>query len=135
MTVRPRIGRFSAHVPRAARQLVRDLGILLFVAEAGVQAGGGSLAGLEGVIGKMLVCGALVTLVPVAGAVAVGRYLLAMRPVDAWGSVCGGMTSSSALVAIRHAADSSEPAISYAASYAVGSVLATLAGQAVVLLT
>ncbi|MCP3964253.1 MAG: hypothetical protein GY719_41010, partial [bacterium] len=76
----------------------------------------------------------LVTVVPVLGAVLVGRYLLSMRPVDTWGSVCGGMTSSSALAAIRGAADSSEPTVSYAASYAVASVLATLAGQVVVLM-
>ncbi len=39
-----------------------------------------------------------------------------------------------ALVAIKRAADSNEPALSYAASYAVASVLATMAGQIVVLL-
>ncbi len=129
-----RIGPFSAHVPVAARQLVRDLGILLFIAETGVTAGGSSLAGIRGLVWETLACGLLVTAVPALGAVAVGRYLLAMRPVDAWGSVCGGMTSSSALAAIRAAADSSEPTVSYAASYAVASVLATLAGQVVVLL-
>ncbi len=128
-----RIGPFSAHVPIAARQLVRDLGILLFIAETGVTAGGSSLAGIRGLVWQTLACGLLVTVVPVLGALAVGRYL-AMRSVDAWGSICGGMTSSSALAAIRAAADSSEPTVSYAASYAVASVLATLAGQVVVLL-
>ena len=128
-----RIGPFSAHVPIAARQLVRDLGILLFIAETGVTAGGSSLAGIHGLVWQTLACSLLVTVVPVLGALAVGRYLLAMRPVDAWGSICGGMTSSSALTAIRAAADSSEPTVSYAASYAVASVLATLAGQLVVL--
>jgi putative transport protein len=71
--------------------------------------------------------------IPVLAALLVGKYLLKMRPVDAWGSVGGGMTSSAALVAVKDAADSSEPAISYAASYAVASVLATFAGQAVLL--
>lgn len=129
-----RIGPFSAHVPIAARQLVRDLGILLFIAETGVTAGGSSLAGIRGLVWQTLTCGLLVTVVPVLAALAIGRYLLAMRPVDAWGSICGGMTSSSALAAVRAAADSSEPSVSYAASYAVASVLATLAGQVVVLL-
>ncbi len=128
-----RIGPFSTHVPIAARQLVRDLGILLFIAETGVTAGGSPLSGIRGLVWETLGCGLLVTLIPVAGALAIGRYLLAMRPVDAWGSVCGGMTSSSALAVVRDAADSSEPSISYAASYAVASVLATLAGQVVVL--
>ncbi len=129
-----RIGPFSAHVPVAARQLVRDLGILLFIAETGVQAGGSSLEGIEGLVGRMLIWCVLVTVGPLAAAVFIGRHLLNMRPVDAWGSVCGGMTSSSALVVIRREADSSEPAVSYAASYAVASVLATLAGPIVVML-
>jgi len=129
-----RIGRFSAHVPAAARQLVRDLGILLFISETGVRAGGSSMDAMHGMIWVTVVAGAVITVVPVLISVLVGRHLLKMRPIDAWGSVCGGMTSSSALVAIRAAADSNEPAISYAAAYAVASVLATLAGQIVVLL-
>jgi len=44
------------------------------------------------------------------------------------------MTSSAALLALKHAADSNEPAVSYAASYAIASVLVTLAGQVVVYL-
>ena len=68
------------------------------------------------------------------GLVALGfaRWFLRLRPVDSWGSIGGGMTSSAALVAIKRAADSNEPALSYAASYAVASVLATIAGQVIV---
>ncbi len=54
--------------------------------------------------------------------------------MGAWGGVCGGRPGSSALTGIRAVADSSEPTVSYAASYAIASVLATLAGQVVVLL-
>ena len=68
------------------------------------------------------------------GAVFAGRYLMRMRPVDAWGGTCGGMTSSAALIALRRAADSNEPALSYAAAFAVASVLLTLAGPLVVYL-
>lgn len=128
-----RIGPFSAHVPPAARQLVRDLGILLFVAETGVAAAGGTL-GPDARVVPLWLAAALVTAVPVAGAVWAARHLLGFSPADAWGSVAGGMTSSSALTVIRRATESSEPAIAYAAAYAVASVLAALAGQVVVLL-
>ena len=67
-------------------------------------------------------------------AILVARWWLKMRPVDAWGSMGGGMTSSAALVAVKRAADSNEPALSYAASYALASVLATIAGQVVILM-
>ncbi|MEM1178369.1 MAG: TrkA C-terminal domain-containing protein [Acidobacteriota bacterium] len=129
-----RIGPWSAHVPTAARQLVRDLGILLFVAETAVSAGGSRIDALAGQEIELLISAAAVTLLPVTATVLAGRLALRMRPVEAWGSVAGGMTSSSALTALRRAADSSEPAVSYTAAYAVGSVLATLAGRALVAL-
>ncbi len=129
-----RIGPWSAHVPEAARRLVRDLGILLFVGETGVVAGGSSLAGLEGAIWATVGAGALVTTLPVVGAALLGRRLLRLRPVEVWGSVGGGMNSSAALAAVRSAAnDSNEPAISYAASFAISSVIVTLAGRLIVL--
>ena len=57
----------------------------------------------------------------------------ALRPVDAWGSIAGGLTSSAALQTVRRAADSNEAATAYAAAYAVGSVLATITAPLLVL--
>jgi len=125
-----RIGVLNAHVPVAARQLVRDLGILLFVAEAGLNAGAAPAPGWALAI-PIVIAGIFVTAIPMALAVAFGRYILRMRPVDAWGSVCGGMTSSAAIIALRRAADSNEPALSYATAYAIGSVVLTVAGPLV----
>ncbi len=130
----PRIGPLSTHVPPAARQLVRELGILLFVSETGVSAGESVVRALSDGLWETLVAGALVTLIPIVGALIAARWILRMRPVDAWGSVAGGMTSSSALLAVKRAADSSEPAIAYAAAYACASVLVTMAGHVVIFL-
>ncbi len=128
-------GLIHANVPRAARQLVRDLGILLFVAETGVKAGESSFGVMEGHLVQTLLAAGGVTVLSVVIALFFAKWFLKMRAVDAWGSVGGGMTSSAALVAVKRAADSNKPALSYAASYAVASVLATIAGQVVVLLT
>ncbi|MDJ0973332.1 MAG: TrkA C-terminal domain-containing protein [Planctomycetota bacterium] len=128
------IGPFSTHVPPAARQLVRDLGILLFVAETGVQAGGQLAGTVEGVIGPTLLAAAGVTVFSVLGAALVARWLIGLSAVDTWGSIGGGMTSSAALVAVKRAAESNAPALAYAAAYAVASVLVTIAGQLVVYL-
>jgi len=127
-----RIGRLSANVPVAARQLVRDLGILLFVTETGLLAGASSDVGMGTSLVAVLLSGVLITLIPMLIALGIARVLLRMRPADAWGSVCGGMTSAGAAVALRRAADSNATAISYAAAYAVASVLLTLAGPLVV---
>lgn len=128
------IGPFSTHVPPAARQLVRDLGILLFVAETGVQAGGQLGGTVQGVLGPTLLAAAGVTVLSVLGAALVARWLMGLSAVDTWGSIGGGMTSSAALVAVKRAAESNAPALAYAAAYAVASVLVTIAGQLVVYL-
>ena len=130
-----RVGRLSANVPAPARQLVRDLGILLFVGETGIEAG--HLLGVTGV--DIDVTGALVTsvaavLVPLVLVFVVARHVLRMSPVDTWGSLAGGMTSTAALVTVKRAARNNDAAASYAATFAIASVLATIAGQLVVLL-
>lgn len=126
------VGPISANVPKPARQLVRDLGILLFVGETGMAAGAALHTGIEFEVWQVIGAGVAVTMLPVAAALLLGRYLLRMKPVEVWGSVCGGMTSSAALAAVKRAADSNEPAISYAAAFAVASVLVTVAGQVVI---
>ncbi|MCB9895329.1 MAG: hypothetical protein H6839_12830 [Planctomycetes bacterium] len=122
----------SVNVPRAARHLVRDLGVLLFVGETGLAAGQALHDGMRFILWQVVVAGALVTVVPVLISLMFGRYLLKLRPVDVWGSVCGGMTSSAALGAVKRASDSNEPAVSYAAAFAVASVIVTVAGQVVI---
>ncbi len=131
---RGRIGSYSTHVPRSARQLVRDLGILLFIGETGLQAGGRLMEGLTLAPILNLAGAALVTVVTVLGSLFFGLKLLKLRPLDCWGSVCGGLTSSAALQTLRKTTDSNEVTVSYAAAYAVGSVLATIAGQVIVAL-
>lgn len=126
------IGPISANVPKAARQLVRDLGILLFVGETGVAAGNALHQGMELVVWQVIVAGVAVTVIPMLLALLIGKFALRMRPVELWGSICGGMTSSAALAAVKRAADSNEPAISYAAAFAAASVLVTIAGQVVI---
>lgn len=122
----------GANVPRAARELVRDLGVLLFVGETGIVAGMALQAGLDVSVWRVLTAGLLVTVLPVLAALALGVRFFKLRAVDVWGSISGGMTSSAALNSIKRAADSNEPAVSYAAAYAVATIFVTVAGQVVI---
>ncbi|MGB0578523.1 MAG: aspartate:alanine exchanger family transporter [Limisphaerales bacterium] len=124
-----RIGRYSTHVPKPAQQLVRDLGILLFIGETGLEAGGNLMEGLSIAPWQTIVGAACVMTITVVGTLLVGLKILRLKSLDSWGSVCGGLTSSAALQALRSQAHSNEVTISYAAAYAVGSVAATMAGQ------
>ena len=129
---RGRLGSWSTHVPKAARQLVRDLGILLFIGETGLAAGANLMAGLRAAPWANLVGAGVITLVTVLASLLLAVRVLRLRPLDAWGSLCGGLTSSAALQALRKTADSRDVTISYAAAYALASVLATFAGQVIV---
>lgn len=124
------VGPFSANVPKSARQLVRDLGILLFVGETGVLAGSALAQGVGLNPWPVLGVGLVISLVSIVLALVVGK-LFKLRPVELWGSICGGLTSSAALAAVKRSADSDEPANSYATAFAVSIVLVTLAGQVV----
>lgn len=130
-----RVGRFSANVPKPARQLVRDLGILLFVSEAGVRGGAALQTGLElspwGIVATGFAC----TTLTVLGTLLVAGKVLRMKPLDAWGGLCGGMTSTTSLEAVNRQAGNSDAVVGYAATYAVASVLITLAGQFAVALS
>ena len=129
-----RIGPLRTHVPRPARQLVRDLGILLFVAETGIQAGDRlRVVGAPDAL-PLVASSVIVVLASVTSALIVARRVFRMGAVESWGSIGGGMTSSSALAALQREAESTEPAVSYAAAYAVASVLTTIAGQVLVYL-
>ncbi|MBZ0137084.1 MAG: hypothetical protein K8I27_11995 [Planctomycetes bacterium] len=130
-----RVGRFSANVPKPARQLVRDLGILLFVSEAGVRGGAALQAGLDISPWAVLVTGFACTTLTVLGTLLFAGKVLRLKPIDAWGGLCGGMTSTTSLEAVNRQAGNSDAVVGYAATYAVASVLITLAGQLAVALT
>ena len=130
-----RVGPLSANVPASARQLVRDLGILLFVGETGLEAGQHlGIAGVQLPFAAIIAASAVIVLIPLIVMFAVTRRAFRMSAADTWGSLAGGMTSTAAFVTVKRVSGNNEAAASYAATFAMASVLATLAGQLVVLL-
>ena len=83
-------------------------------------------------MGQVLVTATAVTVIPVLLSLFLACRFLRLSPLEAWGSVSGGMTSSSALTTLQRLTDGNEPALAYAAAYAPASVVATVAGQVIV---
>ena len=123
------LGLLRANVPSQARQLVRDLGVLLFISETGLVAARSISVDSASSAFPMLVVGATAMSVSVITALLVALYLLRLEPIDAWGCVSGGLTSSAALHAVRRMSDSSESTAAYVAAFATSSVLATVTGR------
>ncbi len=120
------VGPIAVHMPRAARLLLGEIGLTLFLAQAGSQAGGNFIPVLSE-HGLSLGLGALVIVaVPLIVGSVVARCVLHLGILETLGGICGAMTSTPGLGAVTSAVDSSRPATSYATVYPLALVLVTL---------
>jgi len=123
-SLHPTFGR----VPAAARWILMEFGLLLFMASVGLGAGAGIVEALKSVGIALFLAGVAVTVAPVIVAYTFGRLVLKMNPVLLLGAVTGAMTSTPALGAINDAAKSSVPSLGYAGTYTFANVFLTFAG-------
>jgi putative transport protein len=127
-----RVGRIVGHIPRPTRLLLQELGLVFFLAEAGIR-GGGSLAVTLQEYGPMLFAlGLLISLVPLIVAWPLARKLFKLDPLQSLGGICGGMTSTPALGAITAKSDSQVPVISYVSAYPVALIVMILIAKVLV---
>lgn len=129
-----RIGPIVGHFPRAARILMTDIGLALFLAESGVNAGG-MIAPVFQQRGLVLcLAAAAITLAPMVFGALLARFVLRMNLLQVLGAVCGGMTSTPGLGVITAQTDSNIPMATYAAVYPVSLILLTIGGRVLVIL-
>ncbi len=113
-------------VPAAARYLLLELGLLLFMAELGTTAGKTIVEGLKEAGIGIFVSGVAVTLAPVFAGYAFGRRVLGFDPVTLMGAITGGMINTPALGIVNRQAGSNMPAVGYAGVYAFATILLTV---------
>ena len=122
-------------VPPAARFILMELGLMLFMVGVGLRAGGGIVDALLSVGPVLFLCGIAVTITPLLCGYAFGRLVLKMNPALLLGALTGAMTSTPALGIVQSAARSPVPALGYAGTYALANVLLTFAGTAIMMLS
>lgn len=115
-------------VPSAARNILMEFGLVMFMAGVGLNAGGGIVEGLMSAGLPLLLGGMIVTLLPVFVGYFFGRKVLRMNPALLLGSITGAMTSTPSLNVITDASKSEIPALGYAGTYTFANVLLTFAG-------
>ncbi len=128
--INPMFGR----VPAAARFILMELGLLLFLAGVGLRAGSGLVEGLVSAGPALFVTGVFVTLVPATAGILYGKYVLKMNPAILFGAMCGGLTSTPALGVITKQAKSDIPAMGYVGVYAFANIILTVAGQLIMMM-
>lgn len=109
-----------------ANQLLRQLGLLLFLAEVGTSAGKNLVSTFQESGLLMFGVGAAITLVPMVIATIVGRLVFKISPIDLLGTITGGMTSTPGLAAADSMVDSNIPSVAYATVYPIAMVFLIL---------
>lgn len=120
-------------LPDAARWILMELGMLIFMAGVGLRAGGDIIQTFLSAGPILILAGIFVTLTPVLVGYFFGRKVLKIDPVLLFGAICGAMTSGASLSVVTNAAKSSYPAIGYAGTYAFANILLTIAGSIILL--
>ncbi len=127
-----RVGWIVGHIPRPTRLLLQELGLVFFLANAGVR-GGGSLAVTVQEYGPMLFgLGIVISIVPLIVAWPLARKFFQLDPLQALGGICGGMTSTPALGAITAKSDSQVPVVSYVSAYPVALIVMILIAKVLI---
>jgi putative transport protein len=129
-SVRPTFGR----IPEPALWVFDTIGLAVFIAVVGLNAGPTFVAGLRTTGAGLLVVGFLVAVTPHAAALLFGRYVLRMNPVILLGACAGAGTVTAALRAVQDEAHSKLPVLGYTVPYALGNILLTAWGPVIVLL-
>jgi putative transport protein len=106
-----------------ANQLFRELGLLIFLATVGCEAGGHIAETFNAYGTGPIIAGVAITLIPLIIALIVGIYLLKMNFLTLMGVITGGMTSTPGLAAINTQSDSGIAQVAYAAVYPLALVL------------
>ena len=122
------------YIPQGALNMVKEFGLMVFMAGVGLSAGAGINNGLGAIGGQMLLSGLIVSLVPVVICFIFGAYVLRMNRALLFGAIMGARTCAPAMEIISDTARSNIPALGYAGTYALANVLLTLAGTLIVII-
>ena len=127
-----KVGRIVGHIPRPTRLLLQELGLVFFLANAGVRGGVSLVATVQEYGLTLFGLGMLVSIVPLIAAWVLARKLFKLDPLQSLGGICGGMTSTPALGAITAKTDSQVPVISYVSAYPVALIVMILIAKVLI---
>ena len=112
-----------------ANQLLRQFGLLFFLAAVGTSAGSSLVTTFQEYGMELFGYGILITLVPMILVTIVGRYVMKMNLLTLLGTLTGSMTSTPGLAAVDNLVDTDAPAVAYATVYPIAMVLLIIVVQ------
>jgi putative transport protein len=121
--------RFFGNTPNAARNILEDLGLVVFVAIVGINAGNSLLTQLTGVLAlKIFIIGFIACSIPPVIVWTLGYHVFKMNPAVLMGGVAGARSHSGPCREAAVEIKSNVPWIGFPVAYAVSGVLLTVFG-------
>ena len=113
----------------SSNTLLRQLGLIMFLAGVGTSGGKDIVATFEQQGGLMFFIGGAITLIPMLIAALVGHFVFKMNILYLLGALTGGMTSTPGLAACDTMTKTNLPTVAYATVYPIALVLLIIAIQ------
>jgi putative transport protein len=129
-----RIGKLRLYVPAAAKNLTRELGLMLFLAGAGTTAGAHLVEVIQQQGWALFLAGAVVTISSVLVGLLLMLKVFRMEPLASLGALTASMTNPPGLAAANAQTTTDLATLSYASVYPVALIFKILLAQILVTL-
>jgi len=129
-----RIGSLRLYVPTAAKNLTRELGLMLFLAGAGTTAGAQLVQVIEKQGWSLLLAGAAVTILSAAVGLILTLRVFKIETLGSLGALTAAMTNPPGLSAANNQTSTDQATLAYASVYPVALIFKILFAQILVLL-
>lgn len=126
-----RMGKLSILPSTHTLKLFRELGLVLFLAGAGIPGGAEFVACFDPIY---FLYGALMTVIPMILAYLFAKFILKMGLLNNLGAITGAMTSTPALGTLISTAGTEDVATAYAATYPIALITVVLVSQFLIIL-
>ncbi len=126
-----RIGKVNIMPSQSTLKLFRELGLVLFLAGAGIPGGAEFVENFDAMY---FVYGVIMTIVPMIVGFLFAKYVLKLSLLNNLGSITGGMTSTPALGTLISTAGTEDVAAAYAATYPIALIAVVLVSQFLIIL-
>ncbi len=127
-----RIGPFRVYVPSAAKNLIRELGLILFLGGAGANSGAQLQKVFEQQGAGLFIAGLAIALVAVLVTLLLAQRVYRMNVLATMGLLSGVMTNSTGLAVANSKTSTDVPAVAYASSLPVVIIFKILLAQIIV---
>lgn len=120
------VGPIAIDVPKRTLEVVREVGLALFLMGAGTNAGQGFLEILAQYGVQLFLLGAVMTILPMIVGYILATKVFKIDVLSSLGAICGGMTSTPALGTLMAVTKAEAVAVSYASTYPLALIMVVL---------